>query len=116
LIVSTIVLSTWGFKALDDLILVYINSIIISILTSMWDKNHLPFSEEHTIQQQGGRNFGTVMLTMVVVVVIGGTHYTLATYIPWLVPVTIPIMATALFFLVKDYRDMSWRNFEKLDI
>lgn len=116
LIISSIILSVWGLKALDDLILVYINSIIISMLTAKWDKNHLPFSEEHTMQQHGGGNFGTLMLTMVIVFFIGGSHYILATYTPWLVPITIPLMAAALFFLVKDYKDMSWQNFEAIDV
>ncbi len=115
LIISSIILSVWGLKALDDLILVYINSIIISMLTAKWDKNHLPFSEEHTVQQGGG-NFGMVMLMMVIVFFIGGSHYILATYTPWLVPITIPLIATALFFLVKDYKDMSWQNFETIDV
>jgi ABC-2 type transport system permease protein len=116
LIISTIILSFWGLKALDDLILVYINSIIISVLITKWDKNHLPFSEEHSMQQQSGGNFGMIMLTMVVVVFIGGSHYFVTTYTPWLVLMMIPIMASALYFLIKDYRDMSWRNFERIDV
>jgi ABC-2 type transport system permease protein len=114
--ISTLILFAWGIKALDDLILVYINSLIISILTSKWDKNHLPFSEEHSIQQQGGGNFGMIFLMMIFVGVIGGGHFLMALYIPWLVPVMIPIMASALYFLVKDYRNMSWRNFETIEV
>jgi ABC-2 type transport system permease protein len=115
LIIASIILSAWGIKALDDLILVYINSIVLSFLTAKWDKNHLPFSEEHTIQQSGG-NFGMVMLMMVTATVVGGSHYFFAVYIPWLVPISIPIMASTLYFLIKDYRDMSWRNFETIEV
>jgi ABC-2 type transport system permease protein len=116
MLISTLILLAWGFNAFDDLILVYINSIIISVLTAKWDKNHLPFSEEHSIQQQGGGNFGMIMLMMIFVAVIGGGHYIIAIYVPWLVLIMIPIMASALYFLIKDYRDMSWRNFERIDV
>jgi ABC-2 type transport system permease protein len=116
LIISTTILTAWGVKALDDLILIYINSIIISVLTAKWDKNHLPFSEEHSIQQQSGGNFGMMMLMMILVSVIGGGHYIVAVYFHWQVLILIPIMASALYHLVKDYREMSWRNFEAIDV
>jgi ABC-2 type transport system permease protein len=114
--VSAIILLAWGLKALDDLILVYINSLIISFLISELNKNYLPFSEEHSMQQQGDSNFGMMMLMMIFVAVIGGGHYFIAVYIPWLVPIMIPIMTSALYFSVKDYKDMSWKNFEAIDV
>jgi ABC-2 type transport system permease protein len=115
LIMSIVVLGIWGIKTLDDLILVYINAIIFSVLTSKLDRNYLPFSQEHNIQQQGG-NFGMMMVLMLMTSVMGAMHYFFATYTPWLVTLMIPLMATALYFLIKDYREMSWKNFESIHV
>ena len=115
LILSGIIIFIWGIKVIDDLMLVYLNSMVFTILAAKWDKNHLPFSEEPAMQQQGG-NIALVMLSGILLIFFGGIHYVLVTYIPVLVIPIALIMAISLYFLIKDYREMSWRNFESIDL
>jgi len=106
LIVSTAAIVIWGIPVIDDLVLGFLLVSIVSSLMQSWSEPILPFTKERETQDAGG-NFLKGMLLMVSAAGIGLLHYGLS-FLPYAIPIAIPILAVILYFRLKSFRKISW--------
>ena len=107
-IYAAIILFIWGFKVVDDLVFGLFNILLFSLTNLILDKPKLPFSEMATGNSQGG-NSAFMIVSMLIFMVIGGVHF-LLTRIPYAVAIAVPFQLLALYFLLKSYKEITWKK------
>ena len=105
LLLAAYVLFRWGSQTLDDILLAFVNSIIMLLSVALNTKRYLPFSITlDTIKQNvTARNFTNLFILGG----IGAFHYGL-TYVPYGVWVAVPVMTTVAIYLFRQYRQTDW--------
>ena len=105
-VLAGIALFVWGIRIIDDVLLAYLNSILMFYLITVLSKNYLPFSQQQNAKDQSGR-FVLVILQMILIAVLAGLHY-VALKIQWLPFVLIPLSATGIYFAHRNIRQLQW--------
>jgi ABC-2 type transport system permease protein len=105
---ALIILFIWGFSVLDDVIFGFFNILIFTLSFALISTPKLPFSEMSMGNSQGG-NTAFVFLSMFAFILIGGVHYFMAK-IPYIVLMVIPLQLLCIYFLMKFYRHIGWKN------
>jgi ABC-2 type transport system permease protein len=108
IIYALIIFFIWGLPVLDDVFFGLLNILIFTLSFSLMSTPKLPFSEMSTGNSQGG-NTAFVFLTLFAFMLIGGIHYFIAK-LPYVVIMAIPFQLIALYFLLKAYSQISWKN------
>jgi ABC-2 type transport system permease protein len=110
IVYALIILLIWGFSVIDDVVFGFFNIMIFTLAFSLFTTPKLPFSEMPTGNSQGGNTaFG--FLTMFAFLIIGGVHY-LISKVPYVVTLTIPLQLIILYYLLRSYRNIGWKNID----
>jgi len=95
IIISAIFIGIFGFKIIDDLLVVLVTAILFTIICSNYLKGTLPFSESfEDALQSGGLK---VILALLCLAVFAGIHFAI-TFIPFGVPIYLIILMMITFF------------------
>lgn len=108
LVMSTIVLVIWGYRTIDDILLVGLNSTLIFYISALMSTHYLPFSRQPNAREQGGK-FLTVLLRLLVISILVALHW-LALKISWLVSALIPVSLVGCWWLQQQVRQLSWKK------
>lgn len=95
----------FGLDKIDDIILAFSNSLIMSISAAMATDRKLPFSIAQDVVNRSNTARGFVVL--LILGLIAGAHYGL-TLIPYGVWVAVPFSMAIFWFLFSRYRQTSW--------
>ncbi|MEZ0538520.1 hypothetical protein [Fibrella arboris] len=98
-----------GPTVLPDILLAYVNSLVMLLITAVMGKRHLPFS----MAQDVVRNSATTrsFLSMFIIGLIGVAHWGL-TYIPYGQWIALPLMLGVAFVLFRSYWQTTWSEIE----
>lgn len=110
LVVVAFTLYMWGFKTLPDLVLGFVNVVLINLLFALIFLRKLPFSAEQNIKQSAG-TFLRGLLILIVPGFIGMGHYFIAGEI-WLVGIFALLSAAAFYLVYMKYRETPWTRLE----
>ena len=110
LVVAAFTLFMWGPKTLPDLVLGFVNVVLINLLFAQIFLRKLPFSSEQNIRQSAG-TFLRGLLTLVIPGLIGLGHYVVAGEM-WLVGIFALLSVAAFYLLYAKYRETSWERLE----
>ncbi|MCY7359723.1 MAG: hypothetical protein LH609_20170 [Rudanella sp.] len=95
----------FGLDKIDDIVLAFTNSLIMSLASAMATERRLPFSIAHDVVKRSNTARGFVVLF--VLGLIAGAHYGL-TLIPYGVWVAVPFSIGTFWYLFSRYRQTSW--------
>ena len=99
-----------GPSVLPGVVLALIANGIVWVLGAFLMLRNLPFSQEITPMESGGR-FGFMFLLMLFPCATGGLHY-LLTFIPYAVPLAIVPAALLYMVLIRAYGRRDWDRFD----
>ena len=109
LIVAVAVFLIWGIQTLDDILLGFINILLLGLLLGYWTQRHLPFSEAWDNQNKGS-NIAQGLMTMILASIIGALHYFLVSRY-WWVGIAFMLTSGILSWLVyRQYRNLAWKQ------
>lgn len=108
LIMSAVTLVIWGYKTVDDIILVGLNSILIFYISALMSTHYLPFSQQPNAKEQSGK-FITVLLRICLIGVLVGLHW-LALKVNWLVLALIPLSFAACWWAQQQLKQLPWKK------
>ncbi len=108
LVMSTVTLTIWGYKTLDDILLVGLNSILIFYISALMSTHYLPFSQQPNAKQQGGK-FLMVLLRMFLIGILVALHW-FALKINWLVIALVPISFAGCWWTHQQLKQLPWRK------
>ncbi|WP_286230990.1 hypothetical protein [Neobacillus mesonae] len=104
-ILSLIFIIIFGVKIIPDILLVFVISILYTVICSNYLKGTLPFSESfEDAQQSGGLK---LILAMLLIAVFAGIHYA-ATLVPYGVPIYFIVMLAVTIFSWKRAYKTVW--------
>ncbi|ARK10292.1 hypothetical protein A6C57_08095 [Fibrella sp. ES10-3-2-2] len=94
-----------GPAVLPDVLLAFVNSLVMLLVTALISKRHLPFSVAQDVVRSSAttRSF----LSLFVMGLIGAAHWGL-TYIDYGQWVALPVMIGVAFLLFRSYRQTTW--------
>lgn len=95
----------FGLDKIDDIVLAFSNSLIMSIASAMVSERKLPFSIAQDVVHKSNTARGLVVL--LVLGLIAGAHYGL-TLIPYGVWVAVPFSIGIFWYLFSRYRQTGW--------
>lgn len=110
LVVAVFTLYMWGLKTLPDLLLGFVNVVLINLLFALIFLRKLPFSSEQNIKQTAG-TFLRGLLVLIIPGLIGLGHYVVAGEM-WLVGIFALLSAAAFYLLYAKYRETTWAKLE----
>ncbi len=108
LVMSAVTLAIWGYKTLDDILLVGFNSILIFYISALMSNHYLPFSQQPNAKEQSGK-FLMVLLRMLLIGVLVALHW-LALKISWLVMALVPLSFAGCWWLHQQLQQLPWRK------
>lgn len=107
-ILTAVTLYVWGIKVWDDILLAFVNNILIFYLVAILSKHYLPFTQQQNAKEQSGR-FVIMILQMILIAALVGLHY-IALQRDWLVLALIPVSCTGIYFAHRHIRQLQWRH------
>lgn len=99
----------YGTDKIDDVLLAFVNSLVMLTSAALLSTRHLPFSIAPDALKQNNTARG--LLVSVVLGIVGFSHFGL-TYIPYGVWMAIPIAVAVFWFLFRQYRRTGWQQVE----
>jgi hypothetical protein len=105
---SIIILFIWRANAIDDLVVGFLNNIIMLFIIVLIGRKQLPFSIAPTARNQAG-NFIRSMTMLALVGTVGFSHFLLTKFPTWTILV-IPVQLVAIYFMQNAYRKTAWRQ------
>ncbi|MCH5718445.1 hypothetical protein [Niabella hibiscisoli] len=108
LVMSTVTFAIWGYKTLDDILLVGFNSILIFYISALMSTHYLPFSQQPNAKQQGGK-FLMVLLRIFLIGILVALHW-LALKISWLVMALVPLSVAGCWWMNHQVQQLPWRK------
>jgi hypothetical protein len=105
---STVTFIIWGYKTLDDILLVGFNSILIFYISALMSTHYLPFSQQPNAKQQSGK-FLMVLLRMFLIGILVALHW-LALKISWLVLALVPLSLAGCWWAHQLVQQLPWRK------
>lgn len=109
IILSGVSFFIWGYKIIDDVVLAFLNSLIIFYTAALFTTHHLPFTQQPNTKEQSGR-FVYVLLQIIIMSIVVGLHY-VAIKFNWLVLVLIPVAIVIAFFEMQSIKKLGWNKF-----
>lgn len=109
-VVSSVVFAIWGAPAIDDIVIAFLNNLIMVMLLATINKKKLPFSIAPDVKTQSG-NLVRSILSFLVIGGLGLTHYVVAflTGSPTFL-LMIPVQIVVLYLLFRKYRNITWER------
>jgi ABC-2 type transport system permease protein len=95
----------FGLDKIDDIVLAFSNSLIMSLISAMVTERRLPFSMAQDVVKRSNTARGFVVLF--ILGLIAGVHYGL-TLIPYGVWVAVPFSVGIFWYLFSRYRQTGW--------
>ncbi len=108
-LLAAYILFRYGIDKIADVLLGYMNSLVILISAALLSTRYMPFSVAQDALKQNNTTRG--LLVSLVLGLVGFSHYGL-TYVPYGVWVAIPISAGLFWFLLAQYRRTGWGKIE----
>lgn len=109
-VVVVFTLYVWGPRTLPDLVLGFVNVVLINLFFALIFLRKLPFSAEQNVRQSAG-TFIKGLLVLVIPGAIGMGHYAVAGEL-WLVGIFVLLSAAAFYLLYMKYRETAWARLE----
>ena len=108
-LLAAYVLYLKGIAVLPDVLLAFVNSLVMLLITAVMSKRHLPFSMAQDVVRNSttSRSF----LSMFIVSLIGAAHWGLS-YIPYGTWFALPVMVGVALILFRSYRQTRWNEVE----
>jgi ABC-2 type transport system permease protein len=103
---SMLVLFIWRWQVIDDIVVGFLNNLIMLLIVVLIGTRQLPFSIAPTARNQAG-NFIRSMMMMALIGVVGFSHYFL-TKIPSAMVAVIPLQCIVIYFMHRAYRKTTW--------
>lgn len=108
LIMSIVTLIIWGYKTLDDILLVGFNSVLVFYISALMSTHYLPFSQQPNAKQQSGK-FLVVLLRMFLIGILVALHW-FALKISWLVIALVPLSFAGCWWTHQQVKQLPWRK------
>ncbi len=108
LFMSAITLVIWGYRTIDDILLVACNSILIFYISALMSTHYLPFSQEPNAKQQSGK-FLMVLLRMLLIGILVALHWW-ALNVSWLVIALVPLAFAGCWWMHQQVQQLPWRK------
>lgn len=108
LVMSMVTFIIWGYKTLDDILLVGFNSILIFYISALMSTHYLPFSQQPNARQQSGK-FLMVLLRMLLIGILVALHW-LALKVSWLVIALVPLAFAGGWWMHQQVQLLPWRK------
>ncbi len=104
-LLAAYVLYLKGVPVLPDVMLAFVNSLVMLLITAVLSKRHLPFSMAQDVVRNSvtSRSF----LSMFIVLLVGLAHWGL-TYVPYGRWIALPLMSSVAFGLFRAYGRTQW--------
>lgn len=108
-LLAAYVLYLKGVSVGPDVLLAFVNSLVMLLITAIMSKRHLPFSMAQDVVRNSttSRSF----VSMFIAALIGASHWGL-TYIPYGRWVALPVMGGVAYGLFRSYRQTRWAEIE----
>lgn len=110
IIITAFVLSIWGPKTIPDLVLGFINVVLINLLFALIFLRKLPFSSQPNIKQSTGAFIRGFMI-LIIPGALGFGHYFAAGQY-WLLGVFALLSCAAFYLVYMKYRETTWARLE----
>jgi hypothetical protein len=108
-LLASYIIYRYGSDKIDDVLLAFVNSLVMLISAALLSTRHLPFSVAPDALKQNNTARG--LLVSVVLGVVGFSHYGL-THIPYGVWAAIPVSFGVFWLLLRQYRQTGWQKIE----
>lgn len=108
ILIGILILSIWGLKAFDDVFLGFFSCSLISLINTRLNQRFLPFSLPEEARTNGN-NFARGLLMMLIVGVLSGLHYQLAT-IPYGITLAIIPFIILFWMMMNNIQNLSWKK------
>lgn len=111
LLIASFILWIWGYKVLDDLLLVYLLSCCMTLFEIILSSNiKLPFAKSPAEQKEAGQTMQLLIL-FILLPICGFGHWGL-TFIPYAVPAACVVALFLVRILYKKYESLTWDKFD----
>ena len=98
-----------GMGIVPDVLLAFVNSMVMLLVMAIMGKRHLPFSMAQDIVRSNSTTRSFV--SMFIIGLIGVAHWGI-TYVPYGQLVALPVMIGVMFVLFRSYRKTQWSEVE----
>ena len=109
LFISLIFLAVFGLKIVPDLLLIFLNMLVLMLMILCFSKKELPFYKDFQYAQNGS-NTVIVFLSLALCGVAAGIHYMDLVFIPFGVAINIAISLVATIILWHFSFKISWKD------
>lgn len=109
-VISVLILTIWGSKAIADLVFGAIACILLIIIISVIGDKRLPLSMSPTARNQTG-SFARAIISMMIIGAMGGGHYVVSIF-PIVLWLACPIMLACIYFIWRLYSNLKWEEVE----
>lgn len=97
----------WGIRIIPDLLIIFMNLILIMLFVFLFSKKELPFSQNFRTEQGTG-SLGVVLLSMLLCGSMAAAHYLLATRMNYGLALNLGISIVLAVFLWRKSFRISW--------
>lgn len=104
-LVAGYILFYFGLEKADDVLLAFVNSLNMTMVSALLSERRLPFSMAQDVIQRN--NTARSLTVMVILTFIGAAHWGLS-YIPYGVWLAIPLSMGVYWYLFRRYRQTTW--------
>lgn len=108
-LLAAYILFRYGTDKIADVLLAYLNSLVMLISSALLSTRYMPFSVAQDALKQNNTARG--LLISLILGLVGFSHFGL-TYVPYGVWVTIPLSAGLFWYLFAQYRRTGWGKIE----
>lgn len=117
IVISLFVLSIWGYQALSDVILAYINISFFALCIMLISYRRLPFSAMEQMNEKGSR-FLKGLFVMILPMSFGFGHYWVSSiaWLWWLKLIFIVLSCILVWMVWDSYKNTNWNELKKMDI
>jgi len=108
-IISIFVLVIWGYRVWDDIIVAFMNNLLMLMILASINKRQLPLSTAPDVRAQSG-NLMRGLLTLLLIAALGISHFLLTLFTNKSVYLAgiIPAQAAILYFTLRAYKSTRW--------
>jgi ABC-2 type transport system permease protein len=103
---SLLTLFIWGWPAIDDICLAFLNMVVMSYAIALSVKNDLPFAKAYGVAREAQKGIAGFLL-LLIPAMLGFTHFGL-TFVPYGVLLALPVTAMLIWPLAKIIGSTRW--------
>lgn len=112
LVLSFIFVAVFGLKVIIDLVLIFINMMILILVIFLFSKKELPFYKSFQYVQNGN-HVGVVLFSFALCACLGGIHYLVMSHFPIGIFVNIVISMVSVIVLWNRSFKFTWKDMGK---